>query len=197
MDTKVVINTGLPLDEDGQDITFPWYAVRVRSNCEQVVHRMLEQRGYELFSPMYRVSRRWSDRMKAIDVPLFPGYVFCRLDTRNQLPVLTTPGVVQLVGSGKKPVALTEIEIASIKTVLKSNLPYMPWEALVPGERVMVDRGPLMGVQGKLLECRTGNRLVVSIEILNRAVAVEIDATWVQRPHVHKMADLTTEARLT
>jgi transcription antitermination factor NusG len=191
------VHRGVSIDSDGKDITLPWYAIHVRSNFEQMVHRALEQKGYEVFSPTYRVKRRWSDRMKDIDVPLFPGYIFCRLDQQHRLPIVTTPGVVQLVGNGKKPVAITEDEITAVKTVLKSNLPYMPWQSLVPGNRVVVDRGPLMGVQGVLLESRTGDRLVVSIDILNRAVAVEIDATWVQRPHVPGMAGFASEARIT
>jgi transcription antitermination factor NusG len=157
----------------------PWYAIHVRSNFEQTVYRALEYKGYDLFLPTYRVRRRWSDRMKDTDLPLFPGYLFCRLDLKNRLPVLTTPGVLQLVG-GKNPAPVNEHEMAFVQTVLQSSLPYLPWDALAPGNRVVVDHGPLMGIQGTLLELRDRNRLVVSIKILNRALAVEIDAAWVR-----------------
>ena len=163
------------------EAVLPWFAIRVRSNCERSVFHALHQKGYELFLPTYTVTRRWSDRVKRLDVPLFPGYIFCRINQQKPLPVLTTPGVVQLVGNGKTPVAVTEDEISSVRAVLNSNLPYMPYLSLVSGTRVVVDQGPLMGVQGVLVESRMANRLVVSIEILNRAVAVEIDAAWVRR----------------
>jgi transcription antitermination factor NusG len=159
----------------------PWFAIRVRSNCERNVFQALHQKGYDLFFPTYTATRQWSDRIKQLTVPLFRGYIFCRLNHQHPLPVLTTPGVVQLVGNGRTPIEVTEDEISSVKAVLNSNLPYMPYPSLACGTRVVVDYGPLMGVQGVLVESRTTNRLVVSIEILQRAVAVEIDAAWVRR----------------
>ena len=164
-----------------REALLPWFAIRVRSNCEQSVFDALVQKGYDLFLPTYTVSRRWSDRVKQLSVPLFPGYVFCSLDQNDRFPVLTTPGVIQLVGSGKRPVEVTEDEITAVKAVLNSNLPYSPHAPLVAGDRVVVETGPLMGVQGFLVESRDTNRLVVSIEILHRAVAVEIEASWVRR----------------
>lgn len=161
-------------------ILLPWFAIRVRSNFEHSVQRSLEKKDYELFLPTYPEQRRWSDRTKQIDVPLFPGYVFCRMDQQNRMPVLTTPGVVQLVGYGKHPEPVTEEEIDSIKAVLNSDLPYAPSPSLVPGTPVVVDNGPLMGVQGLLAETRDGQRLLISINILQRAVAVEIDSRWVR-----------------
>jgi transcription antitermination factor NusG len=158
----------------------PWYAVHTRSNSERLVYRVLEDKGYELFLPMYSEQRRWSDRVKQIDIPLFPGYVFCRLDSHDRVPVLQSPGVVQIVGNGNLPIPIAEEEIDAVRNVLKSNLPYKPWPSLVPGDRVIVDRGPLMGMQGVLLRIRQAHRLVVSINMLQRAVAVEIDASWVR-----------------
>jgi transcription antitermination factor NusG len=170
----------LSADSESGETVLPWYAVHVRSNCERLVHRALEDKGYELFLPMYSEQRRWSDRVKQVDVPLFPGYVFCRFDSQDRLPVLQAPGVVQIVGNGKLPVPIAEEEIEAVKIVLKSNLPYLPWPSLAPGHRVVVDRGPLMGVQGVLLQTRYPRRLVVSITMLHRAVAVELDANWVR-----------------
>jgi transcription antitermination factor NusG len=175
-----------------QNDNLPWYALQVQAKREQIVHRALEQKGYELFFPTYVVSRRWSDRMKQIRLPLFPGYIFCRLDPNDRLPVLTTQGVVQLVGHGKRPVPVAEEEIASLKTILKSALPCMPWSSFVPGNQVVIESGPLMGVQGVLLECRNSDRLVVSVELLNRAVAVEIQATWVRHPLARESSFSTT-----
>jgi transcription antitermination factor NusG len=157
-----------------------WYALHVRSNFERIVHRTLQSKGYELFLPLYRSQRRWSDRIKQIDVPLFPGYVFCRLDPRDRLQVLMAPGVLQIVGQGRIPTALAEEEVVAVQTALQSNLPCLPWPSLAPGQHVLVESGPLMGVQGILLETRYPSRLVISIQMLQRAVAVEIDANWVR-----------------
>ncbi len=157
-----------------------WYALQTRSNSERLVYRVLEEKGYELFLPMYSEQRRWSDRVKQINIPLFPGYVFCRLDSHNRLPILQSPGVVRIVGNGNLPIPIAEEEIEAVKNVVKSTLPYIPWPSLVPGHRVVVDRGPLMGLQGVLLRVRQGHRLVVSINMLQRAVAVELDASWVR-----------------
>jgi transcription antitermination factor NusG len=170
----------LLVNSESAESALPWYAVHVRSNYERLVHGVLEGKGYELFLPMYSERRRWSDRVKQVDVPLFPGYVFCRLDSQDRLPVLQAPGVVQIVGNGKLPVPIAEEEIEAVKIVLKSNLPYLPWPSLAPGHRVVVDRGPLMGVQGVLLQIRQSHRLVVSVSMLQRAVAVELDASWVR-----------------
>src|SRR5688572_10340408 len=164
--------------ESANDLS--WYAVHVRSNFERIVSRNLEDKGYELFLPMYRSRRQWSDRTKQIDIPLFAGYVFCRLDPQNRLPVLSVPGVVQIVGQGKSPVAISEDEIGAVQTILRSDLPYLPWSSLAAGRRVVVERGPLMGVEGVLMEARGPHRLIVSIMMLQRSVAVEVDASWVR-----------------
>jgi transcription antitermination factor NusG len=162
---------------------FPWYAVRVRSNSERVVERCLRERGYELFLPIFVERRRWTDRIKSVEAPLFPGYVFCRLDAHNRLPVLSSPGVVEIVSQSRTPIPISEEEIVSVRDVVNSNLPYAPWPPFQPGQRVVVERGPLTGVQGILLETRQPCRLVVSIGILQRSVAVEINADWVRPCH--------------
>jgi transcription antitermination factor NusG len=167
-------------DPKSAETALMWYAIQTRSNSERLVYRVLEDKGYELFLPMYSEQRRWSDRVKQINIPLFPGYVFCRLDSHNRLPILQSSGVVQIVGNGNLPIPIAEEEIEAVKNVLKSNLPYIPWPSLVPGHRVVVDRGPLMGMQGVLLRVKHGYRLVVSINMLQRAVAVELDASWVR-----------------
>jgi transcription antitermination factor NusG len=167
-----------PAGADSPDL--PWHALHVRSNFERIVFSQLQEKGYTLFLPTYRVRRQWSDRVKQIDVPLFPGYVFCRLDAQYRIPIITTPGVVQIVGCGRQPVAISEDEIAAVRAVTNSTLPYMPWSEFTIGRPVVVESGPLMGVQGVLVSVKPPHRLVISVRILQRSVAVEIDSEWVR-----------------
>jgi len=166
--------------EEDDDENLPWYALHVRSNCERAVRNQLEYQGYELYLPTVRVERRWSDRVKQLDIPLFSGYLFCRCDARNPLPVLSVSGVVQIVGMGKTPVPVAENIIQDIKTVQKSGLWYSNIPHTLSGQRVVVERGPLTGVQGVLVETREANRLAISISMLQRSLIVEVDASWIR-----------------
>jgi transcription antitermination factor NusG len=159
---------------------FPWFALRVRSNCEQVAALHLRERGFEEFAPTYKTERQWSDRKKQIDLPLFPGYVFCRMNPEDRLPVLTVPGTVGLVGFGKGPSAIPDHEIESIRTMFGSGLVVAPWPFLHEGQAVLIERGPLAGVEGILQEIKKTFRLVVSIRLLQRSVSAEIDRTWIR-----------------
>jgi transcription antitermination factor NusG len=159
---------------------YPWYAIRVRSKFETVASAMLRGKGYEEFLPVYRSSRCWSDRVKLLDLPLFPGYLFCRLDVNGRLlPILTTLGVICIVGAGKTPVAVSEDEIAVVQAVIRSGLPAQPWPFLKVGGRVYIERGPLAGIEGIVTNTDKKFRLVVSLTLLQRSVAVEIDRDWV------------------
>lgn len=175
-----------------------WFAVRVRTRYESLAATVLRGKGFEPFLPMYKSRRRWSDRIKEIQLPLFPGYLFCRLDPQNRLPVLTTPGVVQIVGVGKNPMPLDEYEIGAIQTVVKSGLLREPWPFLKVGNRVRIECGPLSDVEGILLAFKGRYRIVLSVTLLQRAVAVEVDRAWVSRVSTPKTAgvDAATAARL-
>ena len=157
----------------------PWFAVRVSSKHERMATQVLQHKEYETFLPLYKVRRRWSDRFKIIEAPLFPGYIFCRIDPGNQLPVLTTPGVVQIVSFGKTPAPVEESEIAALRAIVNSSLPAKPWPYLREGQRIRIEYGPLTGVEGILLKFKNQNRLVASVTILQRSVAVELDDDWV------------------
>ena len=177
MTSKVV----LPNVEFSPDSTrYPWFAVRVRSNNERVAAAHLRDRGYEEFSPCWKTERRWSDRTKEMDQFLFPGYVFCRLDPLDRLPVLTAPGVVDLVGFGKIPAPIPDQEIESILRMVQSGLFVMPWPFLELGHRVLIERGPLAGVEGILDEVKGKCRLVVSVQLLQRSVSAEVDRSWIR-----------------
>lgn len=173
----------------------PWYAIRVQSKFENHVSTALRGKGYEEWLPQYRERCCWSDRVRELDRPLFPGYLFCRFDVRDRLlPILTTPGVVAIVGAGKTPISVSDEEIATIQMVIRSGLPALPWPCLATGDRVYVETGPLAGVEGIVLDVDKTYKLVVSISLLQRAIAVEIERDWVRPiqkgvgPHVAPLA---------
>jgi len=159
---------------------FPWFALRVRSNYEHVSAMHLQDRGFEEFSPTFKTERQWSDRKKQIDLPLFAGYVFCRVNPEDRLPVLTIPGAVGLVGFGKGPVAIPDQEIESVRRMIGSGLLVAPWPFLAVGQMVRIERGPLAGLEGILQEIKKTFRLVVYVPLLQRSVSAEVDRTWIR-----------------
>jgi len=160
-------------------MSYPWFALQVRSRFENVVTAHLTGMSYESFLPLYKCRRRWSDRFKEIECPLFPGYVFCRLNPFVRLPILMIPGVSHIVGMGKTPVAIDETEIAVIQAAVKSGLPSQPWPFVQIGQKVRIEHGPLCGLEGVLLEFRGHNRLVLSVTLLQRSIAVQVEDAWV------------------
>jgi transcription antitermination factor NusG len=157
---------------------FPWFALQVRSRREALVANYLEGQGFEHFLPLYKSKRRWSDRVKEMEQPLFPGYLFCRLDLCNRGPLLMTPGVQRIVGVGRTPMPVEEGEIESIRQALCSGLPNQPWPYLQVGERVRVNYGSLVNLEGILVNFKGSNRVVLSVTLLQRSVAMEIDLAW-------------------
>jgi transcription antitermination factor NusG len=155
--------------------TAPWFALRLRSNYEQVTGIHLRERGYEQFAPSYKVERRWSDRTKQIDQYLFPGYIFCRFNPNDRLPILTVPGVVDVVGFGKSPQHIPDAEIERVRRMVESGLPVTPYPYMEVGQAVLIERGPLSGIEGILVEVKGKTRLVVSVNLLRRSVSAEVD----------------------
>ena len=159
--------------------SYPWFALQTRCRCESFVAKQLRHKGYELFLPLYECRRRWSDRIKELELPLFPGYLFCRFNPLDRLPILMTPGVIQIVGVGKSPIPVDDADIVAIQTAVRSGLPRQPWPFLQMGQRVRVESGPLTGVEGILIGFKGHHRLVLSVTLLQRSVAVEVDDVWV------------------
>jgi len=159
--------------------SLPWYALQVRPRFEKAIASTLLNKGYEGFLPLYRHRSRWSDRMKEVQLPLFSGYLFCRLDLNRRLPVLITPGVMHIVGIGKIPHPVDEFEIAALQSIVVSGLQAEPRTYLSIGERVRIELGPLAGTEGILTSLKGSSRLVVSVNLLQRSVSVEIDESWV------------------
>ena len=152
-----------------------WYALYVKSRHEKVVEKALRGKGYTAFSPSYSTKRKRLDRIAEIEVPLFPGYVFCHFDSNRRLPILITPGFVGVVGRGKRPAPVDDSEIASIKTLALSGYPVQPWPFLNSGQRVRLQSGPLIGAEGIFLRIKDDHHLIVSITLLQRSVSVVID----------------------
>ena len=163
----------------GAERNHPWYAIQVRPRFERIVAAKLLAKGYEGFLPLYRCRRRWSDRIKEIELPLFDGYMFCRFDVTKRLPILVTPGVIRVVGTASTPTPVDDAEIAAIFSIVMAGAQAEPHPYLHVGQRVRIDRGTLSGVEGILLAEKKPARLVVSVTLLRRSVAVEIDESWV------------------
>lgn len=168
--------------------TCPWFALRLRSNYERVTAAHLRERGYEEFAPSYKVEKRWSDRKKLMDQFLFPGYLFCRFDPNDRLPILTAPGVVDIVGFGKSPQQIPDAEIERVRRMVDSGLLVTPHPYLQVGQAVLIERGPLSGVEGILVEVKGKTRLVVSVNLLRRSVSAEVD-----RQSIRPISSLSTD----
>jgi transcription antitermination factor NusG len=136
---------------------------------------LLRSKGLETLLPTYTTKRKWSDRFKVVESPLFPGYVFCRFDVHNRLPVLITPGVISVVGRGKTPVAVDDAEIFSIQAAMGSGIHMEPWPYVEIGERVRIKDDVLDGMEGILTSFKGSHRVVISVTLLRRSVALDID----------------------
>lgn len=158
----------------------PWYALTVKHHHEKAVALALEGRGIEHYLPLYLSFHRSGGRMQSVMLPLFPGYVFCSFDISNRFPVLTIPSVGSIVCIGRAPATIAQSELENIETMICSNLSVTPHESLFAGQEVRIERGPLQGVHGVLVANKPNYRLVVSIPLLQRSVAAEIDIDWVR-----------------
>ena len=156
-------------------VSASWFALKVRARSEDLVAQSLRAKGYGCLLPTYPERRRYSDRIKDVHLALFPGYVFCHFDPAYKLPVITTPMVHEVVGFGRMPCPVAEDEVAAIRQIITSGSLVRPWPYLSAGQKVRIQDGPLKGVEGVLVSERGRDRLVVSVHLLQRSVAVEIE----------------------
>ena len=157
-----------------------WYAAYTSANHEKRAAAEISRRGVESFLPLYRAVRRWSDRRVELEMPLFPGYVFVHLALRERLKVLQVPGVARLVGFGGLPAALPDEQVEALRAGLNGQMLAKPHSYLVVGRRVRIVRGPLCGAEGILVRKKSIYRVVLSLELIMRSVAVEVDAADVE-----------------
>jgi transcription antitermination factor NusG len=152
-----------------------WYAAYTSANHEKRVALQLGQRSIEHFLPLYESVRRWKDRQVRLQMPLFPGYVFVQLALRDRLQVLQVPGVAKLVGFNGTPAALPPEEIETLRRGLEGGLRVEPHPFLTVGRRARIIAGPFAGLEGILKRKKSRLRVVVSLELIQRSVAVDVD----------------------
>ncbi len=158
-----------------------WYALFTRHQHEKSVAQALTLKGFDVYLPLYRAIRRWQDREKQLWLPLFTCYVFLCNGMDRQLQVLTTPGVLHIVAWGGRPAVVPPEQLDAIRQMVESPLRVEPHPFLNSGDRVKVISGPLFGLEGILTRTKAATRLVISMELLGRSAAVEIDAAQVER----------------
>jgi len=160
---------------------FAWHALYTRHQHEKAVAHALSNKGFEVFLPLYPATHRWKDRNKQLLLPLFPCYVFFRGGLERRLDILTTPGIHMLVTRGGHPVAVPEEEIWAVRRLVEKAVRVEPHPFLKSGDWVRVKSGPLLGLEGILVRKKNLFRLVVSVEILGKSAAAEVDSSTVER----------------
>jgi transcription antitermination factor NusG len=174
--------SGGSLNEDkDQTIAPPWYALYTRHQHEKVIAHSLSTKGFEVFLPLYSAARQWKDRTKQLRLPLFPCYVFLRGELNRWLDVVSTPGIHSLVGSSGRPAIIPEAEIDAVRHVVEGGITMEPHPFLKCGDQVRVRSGVLEGIEGILVRKKNLFRLVLSVQLLEKSVALEVDASTVER----------------
>jgi transcription antitermination factor NusG len=157
-----------------------WYALHTRSRHEKVVRDQLTAKGITNLLPLWRKRSIWKDRVKMIEVPLFSGYIFGHFPLRNRIEVLQTVGVVRIVGLNGQAIPVPEEQIQAVQTMVEHQLRYDPHPFLQEGMRVRVKHGLLQGAEGILVTKKHNYRLVISVDLIQKSVAVDIDSADVE-----------------
>ena len=158
-----------------------WYAIYTKHQHEKVIARNLVCKGFETFVPLYESARNWKDRVQLLELPLFSCYVFVKGNLERRLDILTTPGIYCLVSYAGEPAVIPTTEMEGIRQAVQSGARLEPHPFLTCGDLMRVKCGPLAGLQGILVRKKSGCRLVLSVEILAKSAAVEIDGFLVER----------------
>jgi len=158
----------------------PWYAIYTRHQHEKTVAQILTGKGFSTFLPLYATTHNWKDRTKALTLPLFPCYVFLKGGIERRLQIITTPGIYGLVSSAGQPAPIPDIEIEAIRRVVDSGTRVEIHPFLKCGSWVRVKCGPLAGIEGMLVRKKNTSRLVLNVELLGTAAAIEVAAFQVE-----------------
>jgi transcription antitermination factor NusG len=173
--------TSSPIVQDESGLSQPWYAIYTRHQHEKVISQILTAKGLEVFLPLYNSTRRWKDRTVHLSLPLFPCYLFLRGMEDRRLDVVTTPGIVSVLSVNGEPAVIPESEIEAVRKAIEWGNRVEPHPFLRCGDRVRVISGPLQGLEGILVRKKNLYRLVLSVELLERSAAVEVDVSSVER----------------
>jgi transcription antitermination factor NusG len=157
-----------PLDRE-------WYAVYTRSHQERMVQTQLAGRGVENFLPTYEKISQWKDRKKLIQVPLFPGYLFVKIEFMKRLEVVKAYGAVELVGNSAGPVPIPEEQVTRVRKFVEVGLKCDPHPYLKVGKKVRITEGTLEGLEGILVRTKNRSLFVISVEMIQRSVSVELE----------------------
>lgn len=162
-----------------------WFALQTIAGRERVASAILQHKAYEVFFPMcqpdgHGTDQRTAGRHRSVIRPLFPGYLFCRFNTAAKGLIVTTPGIVRIVGSGREPVPLDDAEIEGIQRIVHSGMRTARCNYLQTGQSVTIVDGPLRGLQGTFVREHARDQIVVRVHLLRRAVAVQVDARWIE-----------------
>lgn len=171
---------GACLPEHCAEAAVHWFAIFTMPRHEKVVTRHFEQREVEYFLPLHQKVSSWKNRQRVkIALPLFPRYVFARIDREKRIPVLQTPGVLQIVGAGAEPTPLPDSEIEFLRTEVGRGR-VEPYTALAVGERVRISTGPMAGIEGVLVRKQNGARFVLTLALIHQSVSIEVEAEDVE-----------------
>lgn len=164
----------------GSGVGARWYAVSTRSRHEKRVRDLLQRTRIETFLPLFETVHRWRNGNHYVQLPLFPGYAFVHIVLRDRLHVLKVPGVVRLVGFNGSPVPLDDEEVENIRRILAAGIKAAPHPYLTVGRRVRITTGPLAGCEGILRRRKSGLRAVLSIDLIQRSIMVDVEAAWLE-----------------
>ena len=167
-------------DPNVAELTSEWFALQVRTRWERTTATLLHGKGYETFLPTYKIRHRWARHLKEVEAPLFPGYVFCSFDVQKRLPILITPGVIAVVSRGKTPVPVDRSELDALRAAANSGIAAQPWPYLEIGQRIRIEDEALQGLEGILISFKGSHRVVLSVSLLCRSVALDIDRSRVR-----------------
>jgi transcription antitermination factor NusG len=171
---------GVPIEiSQEQEAQGSWFALSVTVRHEKLVSDLLRNKGFETFLPLHRRRHQYGRRFREFEVPLFPGYLFCHTNPTRRLPIMTTPGVIRIVGAGRTPIAVDDTEITSLKKAVEAGVALAPHHFWKSGQIGRISTGPLAGVEGVVVKSKQSMRLILCVTLLQRAVMLEIDASCV------------------
>src|SRR5437660_11361722 len=153
-----------------------WYAIQVRPRSELAAAKSLQNKGFHQFVPRYKSKRKWSDRSVESELPLFPSYIFCRFNPQVQMPILTTPGVIRIVGNRKMPLPIQIQEIEAVLQIIQSRYKVEPHPFVAIGTQVLIQSGPLAGLEG-IVDGYKNRRLILSIKLIKRSIVIQLDGS--------------------